>query len=310
MTETNAPQETGTVVLNGLLEGRLPADESKAALIRQWVEFAKENRLGFSLEMESNSFNILADNTPIPAEAFNGRTQERIVSVLNELIKIFTPELRRKIFSILRSVEYRDDLRIETAYYLNASGNIEFKSQETPVLRGDKVQPTTEQPHKTESRQAMWMVLCIILIAFAASTFVFDYKKTWHNFASSFKTVDPAEIAIDAADSGDYINVTKGAMLNSGSMLELKIRRGKDFPLTFEKYIGEKTRLEGKKSITGLMMLKSIANGRVCFEYYDAEKKLFFMVEMRVKALFEKQEITISVPINRAEIPRSIKVTY
>ncbi|MBI5361292.1 MAG: hypothetical protein HZA48_12010 [Planctomycetes bacterium] len=310
MTETNAPQESGTVVLNGLLEGHLPPDENKVLLIRQWVEFAKKNHLCFSLEMELNSFNILADNTPIPADLFNGQTQERIVSVLNELIKIFTPELRKKIFSILRSVEYRNDVKIETAYFLNASGNIDFKSRETELLHGEKAQPTAGQAPKTGSRQAMWMVLSVILIAFAASTFVFDYKKTWHNFISSFKAVIPDEIGIDTADCADYIDVRKGIMLNSGSLLELKISRGKNFPLTFEKYSEEKARIAEKKSISGHMMLESIADGHVCFEYYDNEKKLFFTAEIRIKTLFEKQEITISIPINRAEIPKSIKVTY
>jgi len=58
----------GTIVLDGLIEGRLPDDPSIEDKLEQWLEFVGQLGLRFNLEVTGSSFSLLPDSTPVRAK--------------------------------------------------------------------------------------------------------------------------------------------------------------------------------------------------------------------------------------------------
>ena len=92
----------GTIVLDGMIEGRLPSDAKAAETVRHWVEFSKSVNLHFNFEADGGSFNILADNRPVDVSAIGPDPVEVVSSALGELLKAFAPGERSGLFSTLR----------------------------------------------------------------------------------------------------------------------------------------------------------------------------------------------------------------
>ena len=98
----------GTVVLDGLLEGKLPPTPDAADRLREWIRDVRSLGVRFSLDIEGGAFSILPENRPISVSAFGEAPADAIVNALNQLLKVFPVGQRGQLFSTLRSVEYRN----------------------------------------------------------------------------------------------------------------------------------------------------------------------------------------------------------
>jgi len=130
----------GTVVLDGLIEGKLPDEPGAEEVLRQWLDFAASLKLKFNLEMDGNSFSILADDKPIPAEDLGPRPEERIADALGQLVKAVAAQQGRRVFSTLRSTEYLPGCEVQTIYGLGPDGTVQrsertLQAETTPPPR-------------------------------------------------------------------------------------------------------------------------------------------------------------------------------
>ncbi|KKL19207.1 hypothetical protein LCGC14_2467780, partial [marine sediment metagenome] len=115
----------GTLILDGLIEGRLPERAEPERLLREWVRSAGSAGLHFSLTFDGPNFSLLAEKTPIPVEDLAPNPPDRISAALEELLKAFDPKQRTGLFSTLRSTEYRKGEAVQVVYGIGAGGTVE-----------------------------------------------------------------------------------------------------------------------------------------------------------------------------------------
>src|SRR6185295_4506229 len=87
----------GTLIIDGLIEGKIPALPGAEDKLRAWVNFARSAGLEFNLNIDGNSFSLLADNSPRPAAKFAPEPSEIISSALSEMLKTIPPADRAKL---------------------------------------------------------------------------------------------------------------------------------------------------------------------------------------------------------------------
>src|ERR1700744_6558786 len=94
----------GTVILDGLVQGKVPALPGTEQKLRDWAQFARSANLVFNLEINGGTFGFLADQTPLAVPDLGHDPADTIKAALGELLKIFPPAERSAVFSTLRSV--------------------------------------------------------------------------------------------------------------------------------------------------------------------------------------------------------------
>jgi len=81
----------GTLIIDGLIEGRIPALPAAEDKLRAWVNFARSAGLEFTLNLDGGNFSLLADNSPLPAKQFAPEPSEIISRALSEMLKTIPP---------------------------------------------------------------------------------------------------------------------------------------------------------------------------------------------------------------------------
>src|ERR1051325_3706328 len=119
----------GTLIIDGLIEGRLPALPAAEDKLRAWVNFARSAGLEFNLHLDGGSFSLLADNSPHLAKQFAPDPAEIICSAVAEMLKTIPPADRGKLSSTLRSIEYRPHQEVKTLYPITPDGAIDSRQR-------------------------------------------------------------------------------------------------------------------------------------------------------------------------------------
>ena len=281
----------GTLVLDGLMEGKLPEAPDVQGHLRDWVRFAASLGLRFSLEVEGNSWSLLADNHPASAGRPGADPAQVIADALEQLLRVFPPDLRRRIFSTLRSIEYRKGIEVRTLYVVGPDGSIAPR-QETVEA------PTRAAPQPMSLRQKMRLAalgLGAAVAIVALSALFVDYGKLLSSIADAIRPFNVEKLEVDAEAFKDYFTVEKKEARDQGREVVLTLRRTGAFPL---KEADVQALAEQRaKSFSALLALEAVVRGYARCEFFGPKKEYLGFTFVRIRGLAESETIEAPLPI-------------
>ena len=134
-----------TFLLDGLLEGRLPARPGAESDLRGWVRFAGGRGIRLDLVIEGSRFSLLSDNTPRSTDDLEADPATLLAELLGDFLKAFDPPERTGVCSTLRTIEYRPGQEVQTAFAIAPDGKVVTQDRTTPidtVAEGARVRTT------------------------------------------------------------------------------------------------------------------------------------------------------------------------
>jgi hypothetical protein len=214
----------GTLLMEGLIEGRLPITPGAPDKLEKWSELGLGG-ITVSVKIEGQRFSILPSDDVVQVSLFkNGDPSHAIAESLDEMLRIFPPGDRGSVFSTLRSREYRSKQEVQTVYAVAPEGRIAVHQQIAAV--------ETEKPPAPLPRKVFWMQvamgLTVTVLLLLASSFFVDYKKL---FRGVTRKADVSHVAIDSGDFAPYITVESITVGPDANTLVLKLRRTLAYPL-------------------------------------------------------------------------------
>jgi len=313
----------GTIVLDGLVEGRLPADGDGEDKLRKWVKFAAQSQLVFSLDVQGGSFSILPDNQAVRADAVGPDPGEVVASLLRELQKLFPVSERSKLMSTVRSREYRAGKEIQTLYAFTPA---DVKTQARTV-DADTVAP--EAPLTRREMVRMGVTAGVVLLAlFGISSIFISWGDVFRNFIGRVKVPDAEKVEVDVGAFGPYLTVDKKRIYASKDVLylELTLKRTAAFPrsdaelnaLTTRPSVAPTTAATTPSTPPAAptgpypmrLLIDDLARGEVRLEYADEKGEHLGSAVLRVRGLREKETVSVSIPFPREPRPTRVILTY
>jgi len=286
------PKIEGTVVLDGLLEAPLPDSPNAEKLLRDWRERAATAGLPFSLEIQENSFSILADSHPIEVDGL-GDPAETVRRALQELIELFPPPLRRRIMSTIRSVEYQSGLAVQTLYTVGPDNSMAANSR---TVDAETTPPPKPMDRRSRIRLALaGLVTALVLLGISA--FFIDYRAKYREIVDRWTPLDVSAIEISCDSYDPYFKVTaKRALSEPSRQLLLTFERTDAYPL---KPADLDALAAAQKTLQGRLAVESLARGYVRCEYFTRDGKYVEWVELRIAPLRDNPKAELALPLPR-----------
>lgn len=277
----------GTVVLDGLLEARMGDLVDGEQALRRWRDRAEQAGLIFSLEIQHDSFSILADSHPLQAEKL-GDVTETIRRCLQELIDLF-PD-RAGMLSTIRSVEYQPGLAVQTLYTIAPDGNVAARSR---TIDSKTTPPPQPIPVKRKIRLAL-AGLAIAVVLLLLSSFILPYGEYYRQIVGRFIPLDVSAVEVDAGAFDRYFTVPERRKAAQPHRLVLTLQRTKDYPLT----PADQDKLAtDESSLRKRLALEAVVRGYLRCELFDSEGKYLDTVLVRIAPLREKEKMELSLPL-------------
>ena len=195
----------GTLVLDGLIEGKLPDDPGAEDILREWLDFAESLKLSFNLEIDGNSFSILADDRPIRAEDLGPRPEERIADALGQLVKAVPAQKGQRIFSTIRSTEYLPGSEVQTIYALGRDGTIQTSER---TLEAETTPPPRQLTRREKVRRAAIGVVVATVILGVSSLFI-PYGRVYDYTVGRIVPSSVDALKVETGSFKDYFTVEK-----------------------------------------------------------------------------------------------------
>lgn len=299
----NAEKLEGTLILDGLLEGRVPSDGG-AARLREWVNFAASLGLRFSLEVEGQAFSLLADNRPIQVESLRSTPSKLVEDSLGELLKVFAPEERARLFSTLRSIEYRKGLEVQTLFVIGADGRIDVREEAVAAATKAPPRPLTGK----EKLRLAAAGLGIAALIFAVSALFVDYGALWDTIRDAVVPMRAANVEVDAKRFESYFSVEEKKIGRGGRTMVLTLKRTDAFP--GDDAAIERAMQKAGTSVSARLALEALAKGYVRCEFFDRKNEFLGFAPGRIRKLRVEQIFDLSVPMPRRRRPARIVITY
>jgi len=294
----------GTVVLDGLIEGRVPDTDDAQVSLRQWVSFAGSLGLRFNLEIDGSALSLLADNRPLRADDLRGSPSKLIADTLGQLLKTFPAEERPHLFSTLRSIEYRRGLEVRTLYVVAPNGTIDVRQETVEAA-------TTPPPQPMSRRQKARLAIIGLgtaLAVFALSALFVDYRAVVSNLADALRPFDAEKVDVDAQVFRKYFKIEEKAAGRGGRTMVITLQRAKAFPATE----ADLTRTAGDtgSSVTALLAFEAVARGYVRCEFFGKEGDFLGFAFERIQGLRQQETIDLVLALPQGERPTRIVITY
>jgi hypothetical protein len=294
----------GTLRLDGLIEGRLPKDPGGEAALREWVAFASSLYLRFGLEIDGNSFGLLADNAPVHVADLGRPPADLIADALRQLLKVFRPEERSDVFSTLRGIEYRPGLEVQLLFLVAPDGTVSVREEATPAATVAPREPLTRR----EKIRLAAIGLGVALALFGLSALFVDYGALWSNIVTAVRPFDTDAVQVDATTFKKYITVTKKEPARGNRAMLVTLQRRVAFPRTDEDI---QKRLDSNGiALTERLALEALARGYVRCEYFDKDGKFVAHTDHRVRGLRNEATVTLRIPISRSRPPARLRITF
>jgi hypothetical protein len=323
----------GTIVFGGLLEGTLPDADDAESNIREWVAFAGTLDVKFSLEIDGNSFSLLADDAPVSVEPLGGKPADAIAELLGQLLKAFPAEQRPQIFSTLRSTEYVKGEAIQTVYTYTPEGTVRADSRNIDATTAEPIAPMTRK----EKIKLAVIGGAIALVILAGVVFVVGADRVMDLLRDTFMPINTESIAVDNAAFKEFFTVEKVEKLRGRSALQLTLKRTKLFPrsaadedrlpsLAGLRWLAAKQKetapsppatsgpaaattqpakaVAKPKEAPSQLSLRLANDALVCgyirVEYFDRKGQFITFIDIRIAELRSKDSIRIALPIPKA----------
>ncbi len=293
----------GTLVMDGLIEARLPDDAQFEEKIREWVKLAKSVGLSFILEVDGRSFNLLPLEEPVQSTQIGANPSEAIAELLRQLLGALPKALRGKVISTLRSEEFKKDCAIQTVYLVK-NGHI-MPDQRTV----DSQTIPAENPLAGKERAKLIGIGIATAIAlFLISSVFIDYRNLISQTLEQVSPINPKTIQIQAKTFEGYFSIKKVTVPRSQRYLEVTIQRGKRFPS--EKASSPEVSLGNKIDNHERLALEAVTKGYIRCEFFDKKGKFMGYSMERIKDLRQNKSIALRLPVSRKHRPSKVVLTY
>jgi len=300
----NSLKTEGTLIIDGLIEGKIPALPAAEDKLRAWVHFARQAGLEFTLNLDGGNFSLLADNSPLPAKQFAPEPSEIISSAVGEMLKTIPPADRAKLSSTLRSIEYRPQQEVQTLYPIAPDGTVDSRQRIVDAKTHPPLPPLT-----TRERLRMGLFGLAAAIAVIALSAVFvDYRKLWHEIRTEVTTPRAEQIQIDNSTFADYFTVEKKDLSSDAKTLRLLLKRTARFPRTDADVIAATTQ-PTTRPILRRMTLDSLSRGYIRCEYFDSNGIFQNFHFARIHPLREHDSMELDLPLPLQSHPSKIIFT-
>ncbi len=291
----------GTVVLDGLVQGRLPGVPDTEQKLRDWVASARRAGLNFNLEIDAGAFSVLADNRPLDADSLKPTVQDAIADLLDELLRAIPTGLRTGLVSTVRSNEYRPGREIQTVYGVGPDGAIHTRQREVDVQTVAPAPPLTGR----QKARIVLVGLGVAAVLLAISALFVDYGKWISVISDAMYPLDAQKMPVDVSAFGDRL-VVSARSKDSGNLV-ITLKRGEKFPLGDEQLDAQ---LAAAAGVRERLALEAIARGYVRCEYFDAKGKFITSSQERIADLRDKETVELTLPILKRPRQASLRLAY
>jgi hypothetical protein len=294
----------GTLVLSGILEGKLPGGAEFEDRLRQWIEFANSLGLAFHLELEGNSYSILADSKPLPVEAIGPDPAEKVAAALGELLKVFGDDERRQVFSTIRSVEYRKGQEVQTLFHVGPDGDVRMRER---TVEAD-TSPAQHRLTRREKIRIGAIGLVVALAVFGVSSLFVEYRALFARVAEGITPLRAEALEIDTSTFRSYFRVGKKTIESGGKALRLTLTRTDAYPKSDQ----ELARLigEAQENLARRLAAEALASGYVRCEVFDKQGRFLGFEMQRIAGLRQGPSADLVLPLPTKQRPARIVITY
>jgi len=293
----------GTIIIDGLIEGRLPPFDDAETRLRQWVSKARSRGLLLSLEIDGARFSVLSDNKPISAAALGQNAVDTVTDVLSDLMVIFPPPMRSALVSSIRSIEYGQNVEIQTGYAVDGLGRIETQQRTADAQTTAPAEPLTK-------RQILKLAAAGLVLAgaiFGISAIFVDYGDLFTSISERSANLDPDAVSISTGSFADYFTIEKRTVADK-KRLVLTVKRTKAYPLTDQACTDLSA--EAGNSDPKTLTAQALARGYIRCEMFDKKDTFIGYAEGRIVDLRTKETVTIALPLFVEHRLARVKITY
>jgi hypothetical protein len=291
----------GTIVFDGLLQGRLNDDPAIAAKLRQWVSFLVSLGVRFSLEVRDSGFNLLPESGAASTEKLGDAPAHTIEQAIGQLVDLFPESERAHLFSTLRSSEYRKGEEVQTLYTL-ANGQTRIQSR---TLQADTVAPP--QPLSTKERVKVGVIGVLLAVGMLGIALLFPgVRAMFGQVAEIVKPLDTNDIKIDVGPYAPYITAAFDEKQSDRTALVIKLKRTKEFPKD-EAALNSLIATPGQ-ALKAKMAVENLARGYLHVELFDADGGFLASGEIRIADLAAHETLDVKVPLPQNK--RTAKVAF
>lgn len=281
----------GTIVLDGLVEGRFADDPEAEDKLRKWVRFMSEMGVGFSLDWMGASFSLLPDEGANPTQQLGSLPHDAIRQALDQLLELLPTDQRGGVFSTLRSAEYRKDEEVQAIYAVGPDGKTQV---ETRTVDADTVAPP--QPISTGDRvKSLGLGLLVAAALLGITSLFVDLRGLFGEFMGSITPVEPQAVQVDLGDMKDFLAVEKRQMASRGRLFVLTLKRTTDYPRDDAQLQAAYDASAG--DVRRRLAVEAIARERVRCELFDEKGKFVAARELRIGSLKKKESIDVAIPL-------------
>jgi hypothetical protein len=277
----------GTFLLDGLIQGPLPAGDSPEGTLRAWVAGVKRHGIVFHLQTDGGSFSLLPEPEPIKVSQLGDNPAETVADALDDLLELLDDDQRPAVMSTIRSREYRPGQEVQTLYVLDSDGRIDSRSRTVAA-------ETTDPPQPVSGREKVKMglvALAVVAVVLGISTFFVDYR----GLAAKFFPPDPAAVEVQAPAFDGLVKVGDKHVAKGGRALIIKLSRGARYPADAA---AMEQLYSGATSMPARLAAESLGRGYVRLELFDADGKFVGHRDARVSELSQKETIELAVPLS------------
>ena len=291
---TQGTSRVDTATLDGLIEGPVPPIPDGEKRLQQWVEFVRTNEMPFQLSVDGGSFSLLPDHEPLSLGEKDD-LRDRLQQAVEQLIRIFPDDLRGRVFSTVRSTEFRQGKKIESLYVVTRQG---------VDVRTRQVAWSADERSTSSLRGLPWASIsagmAFLLVALIVSLFLVDYRQVIRGWLAPYTRVDAERYEVDASVLSPYIAVAETATDEKAEELEITLTRSASYPTTWEGFRREEERLRQAEDLRGyLLFQRVIVEGGVSVAYVAKDGKVLGLEERDVRSLRDKETLTVDLPVKR-----------
>ncbi len=288
----------GTLVLDGLIQGRLPDDDSQVTTkLREWVSFLNNLGIRFSLQTANATFSLLPETSAVSIQPLGHQPEGSLQQALEQLAEIFPEPQRGQLFSTLRSNEYRKGEEVQTVYTI-VQGAVRQHSR--------TVEANTTPPPEPLSRQEKFklgaVAAGIVVAVLALAMLIPGVRAMFGEVVDVMKPFHAEEIHVELGQYKKYFSMSIDDKQSNRTEWLVKLKRTNDFPVSAQQ-LDEAAKAVGD-SVAARLALESVARGYVQADLFDAEDKYLATINLRIADLLKKESIE-----GKVQVPQKTKPT-
>ena len=288
----------GTIVFDGLLQGRLPNGKEVEARLREWIQFVEKLGLRFNFETRDSNFSLLPENRAIPVAGLGDPPEEAVAQAIRQLADLFPPPEKMRLFSTLRSSEFRAGEEVQTVYSI-AEGQTRLQSR--------TVDAETTPPPVPLSRREQIKLAAIgvgLAVAFLGVALLFPgVRAMFGQVADMVKPLDVNELKLDVGPYSSYFTCTVDEKQSDRSALVLQFVRKESFPRD-----AAEESAPADASLVSRLARENLVRGYIRAELFDTDGKYLTTQQVRLSDLRAREKLDVKVPL--PEKVRTAKVAF